>query len=88
MAYTTDIVYDTPETRSRTRQRNRHLLFILLFVLGTMVAAIGWFAGWEHLYKPIDMYHYAAIIAVVGHGMQVIGAFGSLLTPDYVEEEE
>ncbi|MFI5201079.1 MAG: hypothetical protein ACHQNE_01670 [Candidatus Kapaibacterium sp.] len=88
MAYTTDIVYDTLEVRSRTRQRNRHMLFLLLFLCGTIIAAIGWFAEWEHLADRIVFFHYSVIITVVGHALQVIGAFGSLLTPDYVEGEE
>jgi hypothetical protein len=87
MAYTTDIVYDTPEARNRTHQRNRQLLFFLLFLCGTIIAGIGWFAEWEHLADRIPFFRYSTFIAIVGHAMQVIGAFGSLLMPDYVERE-
>jgi len=88
MPYTTDIVYDTLKPKSLTRQRNRQLLFFLLFLCGTIIAAIGWFAEWEHLAERIFFFRYSVIITVVGHALQVIGAFGSLLTPDYVEGEE
>ena len=94
MAYTTDIVYDTPEAKSRTsmidpaRQRSRQTLFLLLFLGGTIIAAIGWFAEWGHLADRIAFFRYSVIITVVGHALQVIGAFGSLLTPDHVERGE
>ncbi|HET6401902.1 MAG TPA: hypothetical protein VFH95_10940 [Candidatus Kapabacteria bacterium] len=88
MTYTTDIVYETPEVRNRTHQRNRQLFFFLFFLCGTIIAAIGWFAEWKQLADRIPFFRYCDLIAVVGHALQVIGAFGSLLTPDYVEREE
>lgn len=94
MTYTSDIVYDTPEAKSRAsmidhaRLRNRQLLFFLLFLCGTIIAGVGWFAEWKHLADRILFFRYSVIITVVGHAMQVIGAFGSLLTPDYVERQE
>lgn len=84
----TDIVYDTPEAKSRTHQRNRQFLFFLLFLCGTIIAAIGWFAEWKDLVERVAFFRYSGFITIIGHAMQVIGAFGSLLTPDYVEREE
>jgi hypothetical protein len=70
------------------RLRKRQLVFTILFLIGTIVAATGWFAEWEQLRDVLDLFEYASIIILAGHVLQVIGAFGSLLTPDYVEEEE
>ena len=86
MAYTTEIVFDTPAAKSSIRQHNRHMLFLLVFLCGTIIAAIGWFAEWDRLADVIPFFRYSVIITIVGHALQVIGAFGSLLTPDYVEE--
>jgi hypothetical protein len=66
------------------RYRKIQLVFAFLFLLGSLVAPIGWYAEWKDV-KPIN--DYATIITIVGHALQVIGAFGSLVTPDYVEEE-
>ncbi len=65
--------------------RKFQLVFAFLFLLGSLVAPIGWYAEWKEL-KPIN--DYATIIALVGHALQVIGALGSLLTPDYAEGDE
>jgi hypothetical protein len=65
--------------------RKIQLIFAFLFLLGSLVAPIGWYAEWKDV-DPIS--DYATVITIVGHALQVIGAFGSLLTPDYVEEEE
>ncbi len=64
--------------------RKFQLVFAFLFLLGSLVAPIGWYAEWKDL-DPIN--HYASIIIVIGHALQVIGAFGSLVTPDYAEGE-
>jgi hypothetical protein len=82
MAYPTDIQDDMPESKRHTRivarQRNWQLLFFLLFVIGTIIATVGWFAEWKHLQDVIKVFRYA---------MQVLGTFGSLITPDNVEGE-
>ncbi len=88
MAYTSEIEYEAPAAKTRSPHRNWLLLFLLFFMLGTVIAAIGWFAEWQRLITPINLYRYSILITVVGHALQVIGAFGMLLTPDYVEREE
>ncbi len=67
------------------RFRKRQIFFAFLFVLGSFLAPVGWYAEWKHLVPILD---YAAIIEIIGHAFQVIGAFGSLLTPDFVEKDE
>ena len=61
------------------RQR---FVYSALFFLGTLLAGAGWFA--ELRDYPIDLL--AATIA--GHLLQVIGAFGHLLTPEQVDDDE
>jgi hypothetical protein len=65
--------------------RKFQLVFIFLFLLGSLVAPIGWYAEWKDL-EPIS--DYATIITIIGHSLQVIGAFGSLVTPDHAEGDE
>jgi hypothetical protein len=67
------------------RFRKRQIVFAFIFVLGSFLAPVGWYAEWKQV-EPIS--DYATIFMIVGHALQVIGAFGSLLTPDYVEEDE
>lgn len=95
MAYSSDISYDraeTSETREAFQERSRlwsqRRLFLSLFVIGTMIAAAGWFAEWQHLAELIALFRYTVIITIVGHGLEVIGAFGMMLTPDTIEERE
>jgi hypothetical protein len=71
--------------RMADRFRKRQIIFAFLFLLGSLIAPIGWYADWNQL-DPID--DYSTIIIIIGHGLQVIGAFGSLVTPDYAEGEE
>jgi hypothetical protein len=73
------------DSRMADRFCKRQIIFAFLFLLGSLVAPIGWYAEWNQL-DPID--DYSTIIIVIGHALQVIGAFGSLVTPDYVEGEE
>jgi hypothetical protein len=54
-------------------------------VLGSFLAPVGWYAEWKDV-DPIS--DYASIIIIVGHALQVLGAFGSLVTPDYVERDD
>ncbi len=92
MAYTQDSVYSESLEELRnaslasTRAWSRQRLFIVLFVIGTVIAAVGWVAEWVHLAEVIPFFGYSVLITVAGHAAQVIGAFGMLLTPDYIEE--
>jgi hypothetical protein len=65
------------------RYRKFQIVFVFVFLIGSLVAPIGWYADWNHL-DPID--DYSTIIIIIGHALQVIGALGSLVTPDYAEE--
>jgi len=58
----------------------RRLFFSLLFVLGTFVAVFGWLTdGAKHKFR---------YLALAGHAVQVVGIFGSMLTPDREEHLE
>lgn len=71
--------------RMPDRFRKRQIIFTFVFMLGSFLAPVGWYAEWKDVDPVSD---YASIIIIIGHALQVIGAFGSLLTPDYVEEED
>ncbi len=68
--------------RALDRFRIRQLVYTLLFCIGTIVAAIGWYAAWRDLVSPA----FGVWLPLAGHVLQVIGAFGNLLTPDDIEE--
>lgn len=69
-------------TRHRSR---RQQLFLYLFLLGTVIAAVGWIAEWKYLGNIAPLLRYPEIIAGAGHLLQVVGAFGSLLMPEWVD---
>jgi hypothetical protein len=73
------------DSRVTDRFRKRQIFFAFLFLLGSLIAPIGWYAEWNQL-DPID--DYSTIIIIIGHALQVLGAFGSLVTPDYAEGDE
>ncbi|HEY3875406.1 MAG TPA: hypothetical protein VGM92_08000 [Candidatus Kapabacteria bacterium] len=79
------VSYDDQSTRSTTLRRFRHrqFIFTFLFLIGTLIAAAGWYAEWRNLLSvPFDRW-----LALAGHLLQVAGVFGSLLTPDYIEND-
>jgi len=53
----------------------RRLLFSLLFTLGTLIAVYGWIS-------EMNARHKVRYVAIAGHVLQVIGAFGSMIVPD------
>jgi hypothetical protein len=65
----------------------RRQLFNAIFFLGTIIAALAWIGemkGWH-----TDSYRIKfGNIAIGGHIIQIIGAFGSLVTPDAEEEKK
>ena len=68
----------------------RGLLFFACFVIGTIIAAFGWLASWQHVDVTIGRMRIAPVIAVLGHLLQLIAIFAYLLTPNVepgVEEE-
>lgn len=93
MAYTTDISYDDAQpddplrSFSPVRSWSQQRMYPLLFAIGTIIAVIGWGAEWVHLAYVIPFFRYDVFIAIAGHALQVVGAFGMLLTPDSVEED-
>lgn len=56
--------------------------FSALFFLGTILAGAGWFA--ELREWPIDLLY----VTIGGHVLQIIGAFGHLLTPESLDDGE
>jgi hypothetical protein len=63
------------------------MILSFIFFIGTAIAAIGWFAEWKHLKGLYPIFEYAGWMALAGHALQVIAAFGKLLTPDFEAEE-
>jgi hypothetical protein len=57
----------------------RRLLFSLVFAIGTLVAVYGWLS--EVRTKPKLRY-----AAMIGHLIQVVGAFGAMIVPDEQRE--
>ncbi len=53
----------------------RRLIFSLVFAIGTLVAVYGWIS--EINSKPKIRY-----VAIIGHLIQVVGAFGAMMVPD------
>jgi hypothetical protein len=61
----------------------RHrFVYSALFFLGTFLAGAGWLA--ELRDYPIDL----TFLTIGGHLLQIIGAFGHMLTPESIDDEE
>jgi hypothetical protein len=82
--YETEVSRDT---RANSRNRSHQRFFVLYFLFGSMIAAIGWLGESWHLEDFYEIFRYAPYIAIAGHALQLIALFGSMLTPDYVDEE-
>ena len=78
--------YENEPSHSSTmvRFRRKQFFYTALFLIGTLIAAIGWYVEWKGIFK----FSFEIWVPIAGHALQVIGAFGSLMTPDYIEEEE
>ncbi len=74
-----------PDTTSRYDKQR--FLYALLFFVGSLVAFVGWFVDLKHLERLPFLFKHAAIIAAIGHAVQVVALLGFLLLPDWVEEE-
>jgi hypothetical protein len=59
----------------------RRIVFGLLFIVGTMAAAIGWIGGWLG-YPDVGW------MALAGHSIQIVSIIGTMIVPDEVEVEE
>ena len=79
---------DVRDILANTRSRSHQRFFVLYFLFGSIVAAIGWLAESWHLEDFYEIFRYSIYIAIAGHALQLIALFGSLLTPDYDEEEK
>jgi hypothetical protein len=84
----TSPLHDQQEYRARLRLLKQRLIFSLVFFIGTIVAAIGWFIEWKGLNHVSNILDHLTILALIGHALQVIGVFGYLITPDEMEEKE
>ena len=60
----------------------RRLVFNLIFFIGTLLAGVGW------LSELREWRIHLGNLALIGHVIQIIGAFGNLLTPDDDESLE
>jgi len=60
----------------------RRLVFNLIFFIGTLLAGVGWISELR------EWTVHLGILALIGHCVQIIGAFGNLLTPDENEKFE
>jgi hypothetical protein len=78
--------HDQQEYRARLRLLKQRLIFALVFFIGTIIAAIGWFIEWKGLNHVSNMLDHLTILALIGHALQVIGVFGYLITPDVIGE--
>lgn len=63
----------------------RRQFFNAIFFLGTMLAAFGWMGQLRQWPGAISKFVKFGTIAIAGHVIQVVGAFGNLLTPDREE---
>jgi hypothetical protein len=75
---------DGSEYRGRAWQR----ISALLLFAGTLIAAIGWLVPIRHLERSFEIFRYSSYIAIAGHVLQIIALFGSMLTPDRIEQDE
>ncbi len=60
--------------------QTRRLIFSALFLLGTVLAVIGWTGELKWEMANLGIY------ALIGHALQVIGIFGRMVTPDEIED--
>jgi hypothetical protein len=66
----------------------RRLGFNAIFFIGTIIAIFGWMGelrGWPQASNPFLAF---GNFAIAGHILQIIGIFGSLITPDAKEEKK
>jgi len=61
----------------------RRQFFAAVFFFGTMIAAIGWIGELRDWPMLVIKFFKFGNLAIAGHVLQIVGAFGSLLTPDY-----
>ena len=76
------------EYTTRLRLLRRTFIFTATFFIGTIIAAIGWFIEWKGLNHLSHLLGHLTVLALIGHALQVIGVFGSLLTPDDEEKDD
>jgi len=63
----------------------RRQIFNTIFFAGTLIAAFGWIGELRDWHLVISYHLKFSDFAIIGHAIQIIGAFGSLVTPDVVE---
>jgi hypothetical protein len=82
--------HDDDPNRDLLEQKffQRKQLYLLVFFLGTILAALGWFIEFKGLDELSARFAKLTILALVGHVLQVVAMFGYLLVPDQVEEEK
>ena len=78
---------DKEEFELRLRLLKRRALFGAIFVVGTLLAAIGWFTEWKGLNNTYWFLEDYLTYTIVGHALQVVAVFGYLITPDEFEND-
>jgi hypothetical protein len=66
----------------------RRQLFNAIFFLGTLLAVIGWMGDLRDWPPLVENFFKFGNLAITGHALQVLGAFGNMLTPDAEEVVE
>ena len=66
----------------------RRLGFNAIFFIGTLIAAFGWMGELRDWPQVVVSFLKFGNLAIAGHVLQIIGAFGIMLTPDAEEERK
>ncbi len=65
----------------------RRLIFNAIFFVGTLIAGFGWMGELREWPQAVTAFLKFGNLAIVGHMIQIVGLFGSLLTPETIEEK-
>ena len=76
------------DIRANSQSRSHQRFYLLYFLFGSMIAAIGWLAESWHLEEMYEIFRYSTFIAIAGHALQLIALFGSMLTPDQAQNDD
>ena len=63
----------------------RRQIFNAVFFIGTIIAAVGWIGELRDWPIVVVNFFKFGNLAITGHILQIIGAFGILVTPEGIE---
>lgn len=66
----------------------RLLLFNAIFFVGTLIAGFGWIGELRDWPVAVVEFLKFGNLAIAGHVLQIVGIFGSMLTPDVLVNEQ